>query len=356
MLRKLLAAVLLAFTLPSAASADTKTFTDVAPTFWAADEIHELAELGALNGYPNGRFYPNNLLTRAQSAKVLHELTNPQQAPSDFRTQFTDATSNHWAYGYIRDLTHSGVFRNAELFRPEENLSRAQMAKIIVESFDIITDDNDLSFFVDTPAGEFHTYITTIAELGITTGRANSRFDPNGPVTRAQFAAFSSRALEFDRKRDAGEIVYDKESEQYIDLTDASPNPPSPQEEISQQTIVLVNAEREARGIAPLTADPALSAMAQLKSEDMAQNNYFEHESPTYGQVWDMAAMFDYSFTRIGENIAWNQQSAREVVTAWMNSEGHRANILDPRFTHIGAGFAKNAEGELYWTHHFSRK
>lgn len=356
MLKRLLAAILLAFTIPSAASADTKSFTDVGPSFWASAEIQELTQLGALKGYPDGRFYPNNLLTRAQSAKVLHELTNPQQAPQGFRTQFTDATPNHWAYGYIRDLTHSGVFRNAESFRPEENLSRAQMAKIIVESFDIITDDNDLSFFADTPSGEFHTYITTIAELGITTGRANSRFEPNGKVSRAQFAVFASRALEFDRKRDSGEIVYDEESEQYVDLTDASPNPPSPQDEISRQTIDLVNAEREARGISPLTADPALSMMAQLKSEDMAQNNYFEHESPTYGQVWDMAVMFDYPFTRIGENIAWNQQSAKEVVTDWMNSQGHRENILDPRYTHIGAGFAKNAEGETYWTHHFSRK
>jgi uncharacterized protein YkwD len=56
--------------------------------------------------------------------------------------------------------------------------------------------------------------------------------------------------------------------------------------------------------------------MPQLKSEDMAQNNYFDHESPTYGQVWNMAVMFDYSFSRIGENIAWNQQSSPKVVTA----------------------------------------
>src|SRR5690606_5722940 len=135
----------------------------------------------------------------------------------------------------------------------------------------------------------------------------------------------------------SGEIVYDKESEQYVDLTDASPNPPSPQDEISQQTIDLVNAEREARGISPLTADPALSMMAQLKSEDMAQNNYFEHESPTYGQVWDMAVMFDYPFTRIGENIAWNQLFSMEVVTACMISLGHIYYILDPRSTNIYA-------------------
>ncbi|WP_052455789.1 S-layer homology domain-containing protein [Bhargavaea cecembensis] len=334
----------------------THSFSDVSPTFWAYKEIEELTSLGALEGYPNGRFYPNNLLTRAQGAKVLDQLTHAQAAPGSFKPKFKDVTPNHWAYPFVRDLTYDGVFLNTDRFRPQENLSRAQMAKIIVEAFDIVVDDNDLAHFVDTPAGEFHGYITTIGELGITTGRPGARFDPNGPVTRAQFATFASRALAFDEKRRSGQIVYDKEDKLYVDLTGEPLALSNPAEQVGKESITLVNKERQNRHLPALKEDTNLDAMAQLKAEEMAEKGYFSHDSPTYGHVNEMAAMFGYSFTRIGENIAWNQRSPEEVTADWMASPGHRKNILDPRYTNVGAGFATNSQGETYWVHIFAKK
>ncbi|MET3575420.1 S-layer homology domain-containing protein [Bhargavaea ullalensis] len=340
---------------PAEAAQTAHSFTDVPHTFWAHDEIMELTQLGALEGYPDGRFKPNALLTRAQGAKVLQAVTHAE-APASFQTHFRDVQPTHWAYPYIRELTYNGVFNNADRFRPQEHLSRAQMAKIIIEAFHIKVDDNDLAHFVDTPAGEYHGYITTLGELGITEGRPGGRFDPNGPVSRAQFTAFASRALEFDQKRRDGQIIYDEEDKLYVDLTGESLTRSNPSAQVGKESISLVNKERNQHGVAPLQEDSNLDAMAQLKAEEMAEKGYFDHKSPTYGHVNEMAAMFGYSFSRIGENIAWNQHSAEEVTADWMASKGHRANILDPRFTNIGAGFAMNKAGETYWVQMFSKK
>ncbi|OJU18500.1 MAG: transporter [Clostridiales bacterium 43-6] len=119
------------------------------------------------------------------------------------------------------------------------------------------------------------------------------------------------------------------------------------------QVIDLVNVERAKAGLNPLTENTNLSYVATLKSEDMAKLNYFDHTSPTYGSPFDMMKQFGVSYRAAGENIAMGQTSPEQVMNGWMNSEGHRKNILSPNFTQIGVGIAKNAEGRLYWTQQF---
>ena len=117
--------------------------------------------------------------------------------------------------------------------------------------------------------------------------------------------------------------------------------------------VELTNVERQKHGLAPLKIDEALSKVARVKSEDMAKQNYFSHNSPTYGSPFDMMKQFGISYRTAGENIAMGQRSPQEVVNAWMNSEGHRANILNSNFTHIGVGHASNGN---YWTQQFIGK
>ncbi|MER2000423.1 MAG: CAP domain-containing protein, partial [Lysinibacillus sp.] len=93
--------------------------------------------------------------------------------------------------------------------------------------------------------------------------------------------------------------------------------------------------------------------VAKYKSQDMHDKNYFSHTSPTYGSPFDMMKKFDISYKSAGENIAKGQTSATQVMEAWMNSSGHRANIMDAKFTHIGVGYVK--EGN-YWTQMFIKK
>ena len=123
-----------------------------------------------------------------------------------------------------------------------------------------------------------------------------------------------------------------------------------------QQVLDLVNAERTKRGISALTLDSNLSSVATKKSQDMVNKNYFDHTSPTYGSPFDMMKQFGISYRTAGENIAKGQKTPQEVVTAWMNSEGHRKNILNPNFTNLGVGIAKDYKGTTYWTQMFIGK
>ncbi|WP_246203842.1 CAP domain-containing protein [Pallidibacillus pasinlerensis] len=123
--------------------------------------------------------------------------------------------------------------------------------------------------------------------------------------------------------------------------------------EFVQKVIDLTNQQRKSNGLKPLTADPALSNVALKKSQDMEQNNYFSHTSPTYGSPFDMIRDFGIDYKSAGENIAQGQKTPEEVVKAWMNSEGHRANILNANFTHIGVGFE---ESGYHWTQMFIGK
>ncbi|WP_415812704.1 CAP domain-containing protein, partial [Mesobacillus thioparans] len=123
--------------------------------------------------------------------------------------------------------------------------------------------------------------------------------------------------------------------------------------DFESKVIDLTNEQRRKNGLPNLQPDTALSNVAQEKSNDMQAKNYFSHTSPTYGSPFDMMRDFGVSYNSAGENIAMGQQSAEEVVNAWMNSEGHRKNILSPNFTHIGVGHTTQGN---YWTQMFIGK
>lgn len=117
-----------------------------------------------------------------------------------------------------------------------------------------------------------------------------------------------------------------------------------------KEVVRLVNKERSSRGLPSLTLDWQLSRVARYKSQDMHDKKYFSHTSPTYGSPFDMIKAFGISYKAAGENIAKGQRTPQEVVNAWMNSSGHRANILNASFTRIGVGYV--ADGN-YWTQMF---
>ena len=119
-----------------------------------------------------------------------------------------------------------------------------------------------------------------------------------------------------------------------------------------QEVVRLVNAERAKHGLAALTEDWELSRVARYKSQDMHDNRYFAHNSPTYGTPFRMLRAFGLSYRTAGENIAMGYAAPAAVVAGWMNSEGHRANILSSAYTKIGVGYV--ADGH-YWTQLFRR-
>lgn len=125
---------------------------------------------------------------------------------------------------------------------------------------------------------------------------------------------------------------------------------------IENQVIQLTNQERAKHGLKPLKANWELSRVARYKSADMRDKNYFSHTSPTYGSPFNMIKSFGLSYRSAGENIAAGQTTPQQVVQAWMNSEGHRANILNAGYTEIGVGYAEGGSKRYYWTQMFMSK
>lgn len=121
------------------------------------------------------------------------------------------------------------------------------------------------------------------------------------------------------------------------------------------EVVRLVNIERAKYGLKPLSENWELSRVARFKSNDMADRRYFSHTSPTYGSPFTMMKNFGIRYTSAGENIAMGQRSAAEVMKGWMNSPGHRKNILNSSFTQIGVGYGVNSNGTPYWTQMFIR-
>ncbi|MCC3380991.1 CAP domain-containing protein [Paenibacillus farraposensis] len=120
--------------------------------------------------------------------------------------------------------------------------------------------------------------------------------------------------------------------------------------QFAAEVVKLVNNERSKNGLKPLTSDAKLTEVALAKAKDMSTNNYFSHTSPTYGSPFDMMKKFGVSYTYAGENIAMGQKTPQEVMNAWMNSQGHRENILKPEYTQIGVAYYNG-----YWVQEFTR-
>lgn len=119
------------------------------------------------------------------------------------------------------------------------------------------------------------------------------------------------------------------------------------------EVVRLVNIERGKIGLQPFSINWEVARVARYKSQDMINKHYFSHTSPTYGSPFNMMETFGIKFSAAGENIAMGQRTPAEVVNAWMNSPGHRANILNTSYTQIGVGLAKDSNGTCYWTQMF---
>lgn len=344
-MKKIISAIILSFLVISPITANAAHFPDVPKSHWAYHSIHSLSDKKIVTGYSNGSFKPGVDITRAQAALVLSRALKLDTNVA-YKPKFKDVPTDHYAYKAIRALTAKGVFSDVSHFNPDQPLTRSQMAKILIKGFGIKVDDNHQESFQDIPKNHWaHGFIITLAEVGISYGVTPSTFQPDTTVTRAQLAAFTDRALTFDSRITAKSITYDAKTKKYSGL-----------QTIAYDTIALLNKERANAGLKAVKEDPVLSKIAQLKAEDMVKNDYFDHVSPTYGKPWEMAVHFGYPTNQVGENIALGYVAPKEVMVAWMDSPGHKANVLRAPYTVIGVGYAKDEDGIPYWVHMFAIK
>ncbi len=183
----------------------------------------------------------------------------------------------------------------------------------------------------------------------------------SGPRTPAEFVAYCLRTEQPRRTlRDpvfshAGlaYVIDGRSGDTFWTALWAAPFSPAGLARTQAEVVELTNRERTRAGLPRLAVDPPLATAAQAYSADMAARAFYSHTSPEGTQPWDRAAAAGAARRSIGENIACGQRSPAEVVDGWMNSPGHRANILKPDFTHIGVGFAGGGPAGTYWTQLF---
>ena len=120
---------------------------------------------------------------------------------------------------------------------------------------------------------------------------------------------------------------------------------------VVQQVLDLVNRERGQGGLSPLRLHSQLNAAAQAHSNDMAKHNFMSHTGSDGSSPFDRIRRYGYNYQRAAENVAAGYSSAQDVMRGWMNSSGHRANILNPHYRDIGIGYARS--NKPYWTQTF---
>ena len=156
---------------------------------------------------------------------------------------------------------------------------------------------------------------------------------------------------EVDLPNNQGHATEDNSSNDNIDEGNNTTN----RSEVSQMTEILnlVNAERKKQGLNPLVLNHTLNGVAMEKAFDMKEKNYFSHQSPTFGSPFEMLQHFGVKYQSAGENIAAGQKTSEQVMNDWMNSSGHRENILNKNYTELGVGYVEGGSKGTYWVQLF---
>lgn len=178
------------------AEAAVKNFTDVNPKSVHAEAIHSLVERGIISGFSDQTFRPGNVLTRAEAAKMI-ALSIKLDTKNIADPDFSDVKKGSWYYEYVAALSNSGLLDGFgdKTFRPGQTLTRAEIAKLLVKSYELANGETTDNPFKDVQDGRWFTpYILSLYSTGITNGKTKTTFVPDEGVTRGEFASFVVRA------------------------------------------------------------------------------------------------------------------------------------------------------------------
>lgn len=328
-----------------------------------------LVEHGIYTGDNNGNLNLDKSLTRAELAVIMTRLEFLNY-PNDWEmwgearfsdrvncyNKFTDVPD--WAFPYVEYCYQCGLVNGVSetQFNPQGTVT-PQMACTVLLRYCRITPVGE------TPDWSYKTAIAKAQSIGI----APSEGLNGSVITRGTVAIIAYRSVQFAEARSA---AYNTDTQQIIATAPPVTTTPAVSEqttasatdmtidEIRMEIVRLTNVERAKVGAPELQILPELMDCAQAKSQDMVDNDYFEHISPTYGWASTMIRSFVPQATGdVNENIhsigPWWSNPAQHMFDGWMNSPGHRANLLDPKWTHIGVGIAMDAGGGYYGTQQF---
>lgn len=304
-----------------ASAADVK-YKDVTVSHPYKKPIDVLTSKGIISGYKDKTFRPNNRITRQAAAmavaKALKLSTKNRPDP-----HFSDVKKSASVYPYIAALVDEGIWPGAKKFNPTGPLTRSEAAHILVKANSLVH-SYTIPLKDVSKKNAYYSDIQSFIISGVGSPRSSEVFGLKDLLKRGQFADFLYNAYSYTEKREAFET----------------------------KVLTIVNSERKKAGRHALKKNKDLTKTARLKSDDMLSLHYFSHTSPTYGSPFEMMMQFHIDYSLAGENIALGYSTPADVMEGWMNSPGHKANILNSGFTQIGIGYS-NDTNRPYWTQQF---
>ncbi len=323
------ALVLVVSCLAAPVSAAGTSFTDVKESDYFYNPVQWAVENGVTSGMGDNRFGPLHPCTRGQVVTFLWRAAG-SPSPSSDSNPFVDVGTDDYFYTPVLWAVENGITAGvgANRFGPNQTCTRAQIVTFLWKSQNAPEPSNPNAGFSDVGGSAYYAKpVAWAVENGVTAGMGNNQFAPEATCTRGQVMTFLYKVK--------GTTPGAPETEDNSQLS------------MAKEVFNLVNAEREKAGLTPLTYYELGQPAVDIRCEELKE--LFSHTRPN-GSAWFtvLDELEIQGWWACGENIAWGQRSPEEVMGDWMNSEGHRANILNPNFT----GLAVATDG-AYWVQMF---
>ncbi len=363
------------------AGAVGNTFSDVPQDHWANPYVEAMTQKGVVTGVGNGRFNPDGNLSTAEFAVMLTQAFCPEAVagPEEGGAWWEPYLDAAWSAGYLIDTTAGfsyidgiwdvaytdGTWNEDVVTEPmtRYDMAQAMYNTVVAEGMALPTDEQReaaqaaIGDFASIPE-DYESAVVAMYALGYLSGvNANGDFGGEGAMTRAQSCVVMSKLLGTDVETapetpDEG-ATGSAPIEEETPAEDAGSEPADTVAAYEQEVFDLVNQIRAENGLEPFAYNETLAGTARAHSQDMIDRNFFSHTNPDGEDPFDRMRDNGLSFSMAAENIAAGQRTPEEVVNSWMNSEGHRANILGG-CEELGVGLALGGSYGYYWTQCFA--
>lgn len=343
-MKKLLYVLICVLTIQSSftalSSADTSIFSDVNNKHWAYYAIQKAYQDRAMNGmksYHAGfrrKFEPRGILTRAQFITIITRAFYSEQL-----NEANGGAGTSWYSGSVKIAGKHNLWQanmsDAELSKPISRYEMAQLIYNLLQDYhhnmpkeqEVVKQEEQIADIDSVRQKNLDKVVATLFHLDILKGvDAEGTFAGNRTLTRAE-----------------GAVIYTKLDPLLQDEKLARIN-----KKRQDEILHLVNLERQKAGVKPLRLNASLSKAAFMRALEIQE--IYEHKRPT-GKDWSsVLSEVGYNYLTAGENLALGQKTSEEVVRAWMNSPGHRKNILNPKFEEIGVGSYEKGWTQVFGT------
>ena len=363
------------------AGAVGNTFSDVPQDHWANPYVEAMTQKGVVTGVGNGRFNPDGNLSTAEFAVMLTQAFCPEAVagPEEGGAWWEPYLDAAWSAGYLIDTTAGfsyidgiwdvaytdGTWNEDVVTEPmtRYDMAQAMYNTVVAEGMALPTDEQReaaqaaIGDFASIPE-DYESAVVAMYALGYLSGvNANGDFGGESTMTRAQSCVVMSKLLGTDVETapetpDEG-ATGSAPIEEETPAEDTGSEPADTVAAYEQEVFDLVNQIREENGLEPFVYNETLAETARAHSQDMIDRNFFSHTNPDGEDPFDRMRDNGLSFSMAAENIAAGQRTPEEVVESWMNSEGHRANILGG-CEELGVGLALGGSYGYYWTQCFA--